>query len=114
MADATLGPEHPTSMFARDNLAAVQEDLGRWAESECLRRDMLAHRRKVERPDSPELAAGLAELGNNVLEQAKWQEAEPLLRECLAIRAKAIPDDWRRYNTMGLLGGAPGRPGEIW
>jgi hypothetical protein len=29
-----------------------------------------------------------------------------VLRECLAIRAKAIPDDWSRFNTMSLLGGA--------
>jgi hypothetical protein len=28
------------------------------------------------------------------------------LREALAIRAKATPDDWRRYDAMGLLGGA--------
>jgi hypothetical protein len=35
-----------------------------------------------------------------------WSEAEPVLRECLAIRATALPDDWSRFNTMSQLGGA--------
>lgn len=29
-----------------------------------------------------------------------------MLRECLAIREKSAPDDWRRYEAMSLLGGA--------
>jgi hypothetical protein len=33
-------------------------------------------------------------------------EAEPLLREGLAIREKATPDDWRRYDAMSMLGAA--------
>jgi hypothetical protein len=38
--------------------------------------------------------------------QSRWPEAEPLLREAIAIRAKATPDDWERYDAMSLLGGA--------
>jgi hypothetical protein len=33
-------------------------------------------------------------------------EAEPLLREGLAIFEKAMPDDWRHYEAMSLLGQA--------
>jgi hypothetical protein len=33
-------------------------------------------------------------------------EAEPLLRECLAIRQKAQPDDWSTFNTRSQLGGS--------
>jgi hypothetical protein len=40
------------------------------------------------------------------MKRAKWTEAEPLLPECLAIRARAAPDDWSRFNTMSLLGEA--------
>ncbi|QDV39520.1 hypothetical protein [Tautonia plasticadhaerens] len=29
-----------------------------------------------------------------------------MLRECLAIRTKATPDDWTRYDATGLLGGS--------
>jgi hypothetical protein len=40
------------------------------------------------------------------LEQAQCSQAEPLLREALAIRVQATPDDWRRYEAMSLLGGS--------
>jgi hypothetical protein len=45
-------------------------------------------------------------LGHNLLKQHKWAEAEPVLRKCLAIRQKAIPDHWLRFNAMSLLGGS--------
>ena len=41
-----------------------------------------------------------------LLERKKWTEAEPLLRECLAIRAKTQPDVWLTFNTQSMLGGA--------
>src|SRR5205085_3919931 len=36
----------------------------------------------------------------------KWAEAEPLLRECLAIRVQTQPDVWSTFNTQSMLGGA--------
>ncbi len=36
----------------------------------------------------------------------KPAEAEPLLRECLAIREEKLPDHWLRFNAMSFLGGA--------
>jgi hypothetical protein len=63
-------------------------------------------RRKADKPDSRLLANDLASLGGNPLNQGRWSEAEPLLRECLRIREKAVPDDWSRYDAMSLLGGA--------
>ena len=56
--------------------------------------------------DSPELAGMLAQIGLSLLQQKKWTEAEPLLRECLAIREKTQPDVWSTFNTQSLLGGA--------
>ena len=35
-----------------------------------------------------------------------WEEAEPILRECLAIRQKKAADDWRTFNTQSMLGQA--------
>jgi hypothetical protein len=67
---------------------------------------VLVRRRKTARPDSPLLGHDLNELGRNLLKQARGSEAEPLLRECLAILEKTTPDDWRRYGAMSLLGGA--------
>ena len=44
-------------------------------------------------PTAPCWPADLASLGRILLKQSRWSEAEPLLRESLAIRVKTIPDD---------------------
>jgi tetratricopeptide (TPR) repeat protein/tRNA A-37 threonylcarbamoyl transferase component Bud32 len=104
--ETNLGPDHPSTLECRNGLAATHESLGRWAEAEGLLRDVLASRRKTAKPDSPLLATALANLGPNLLNQRRWSEAESLLRECLSIREKTNSDDWLRYYTMSLLGGA--------
>jgi hypothetical protein len=78
--------------------------VGRFAEAEGLCRDVVARRRKTVPPDSPFLADGLSSLGVVLLQQEKWTEAEPPLREYLAICDKALPDDVRRYEAMSFLG----------
>jgi TolA-binding protein len=45
-------------------------------------------------------------LGLNLLQQKKWSGAEPLLRECLAIREKKEPNSWTTFNTQSMLGGS--------
>jgi hypothetical protein len=103
--ESKLGPDHPNTHQSRNNLAHAYDAIGRWADAEVLRRDGLTRRHKVEKPDSPLLAGDLDGLGHNLLKQERWSEAEPVLREGLVISEKTIPDDWRRYNTMSLLGG---------
>ncbi len=66
---------------------------------------MLADARKQLPKDSPQLAGRLAMAGLSLLQVHAFAEAEPLLRECLAIREKTQPDAWTTFNTMSLLGG---------
>jgi hypothetical protein len=66
----------------------------------------LSEARKALPNDSPQLAGALAPIGLILLEQKKWVEAEPVLRECLVIREKAEPDAWTTFNTKSMLGGA--------
>jgi eukaryotic-like serine/threonine-protein kinase len=101
-----LGPDHPATLASRNNLAAAYESLGRWADALVLRRDVLARRRNAHVLDGRLVGNDLAGLGANLLSQAKWSEAERVLREGVAILAKATPDGWRRYDAMSLLGGA--------
>jgi tetratricopeptide (TPR) repeat protein len=87
-------------------LGWTYQGLGRWDRAEPLLRDFLSRQRKTTPPDSPALAATLAQLGLILLLQQDWSEAESALRECLKIREVKFPDDWSRFNTMSQLGGA--------
>ena len=66
----------------------------------------LPEARKALPKDSPQLAGLLAQIGLGLLEQKKWTEAEPLLRECLAIREKTQPDEWTTFNTRSRCSAA--------
>ncbi len=68
--------------------------------------DQLAEARRTLAGDSPQLGTLLAQLGQALLEQDRGAEAEPLLRECLAIREKNRPNFWAAFNARSLLGGA--------
>lgn len=48
----------------------------------------------------------MAVLGMNLLNQKKWSEAEPVLRECLKAREAKQPDEWSTFNTRAHLGWA--------
>jgi hypothetical protein len=104
--ESKLGPGHPDTLTSRIGLAAAFEALDRWADAEVLRRENLALRRGAGKPDTLLVAGDLVELGRDLVREGKSSEAEPLLRECVAIREKAIPDDWRRFFAMSLLGHA--------
>src|SRR5262249_45332641 len=101
-----LGPDHPDTLTVQNNLASAYEERGELARAGAIYRDLLARRKAKLGPDHPDFAAGLATRGSCLLKQGKWDEAETLLRECLRIREAKRPDDWRRLNTMSLLGGS--------
>ncbi|MEX2173578.1 MAG: tetratricopeptide repeat protein [Pirellulaceae bacterium] len=82
------------------------KDFPRW---EAISRDILAVQRKNLVPEHLSIAESLAHLGRNLLIQKRHTEAEPLLRECLAIREKTtLPDGWGwlRFHAESLLGGS--------
>jgi len=76
------------------------------ARATTLARELVADARATLPKDSPELAGQLATISVTLLTLQAWDEAEPLLRECLAIREKTAPHDWRTFNTKSMLGGA--------
>jgi eukaryotic-like serine/threonine-protein kinase len=104
--ETTLGPNHPNTLAFRKVLAWAYEDAGRSADAERLFRDNLAGRRATVPADNPALADDLFELCHHLVKESRWSETEPLAREALAIREKATPDDWRRYEAMCMLGKA--------
>jgi len=72
----------------------------------ALVRELLVPIRQTLPPESPDLAGRLAQFSMWQLQVSAFADAEPMLRECLTIREKAAPDDWRTFNTKGMLGGA--------
>jgi hypothetical protein len=106
LQESKFGPFHADTIYSRNALESAYESLGRWADAESLLRDAIASRRKVAEPYSQSLGDDLSWLGDNLLKQSKWSEAELVLCECLAIREKGTPGTWRHFHTMSRLGEA--------
>jgi serine/threonine protein kinase len=80
--------------------------VGRSAEAVKLVQEQLAEVRKILPKDSPQLADVLALDCHVLLQVGSYAEAEPLLRECLAIRERTQPDVWNTFTARSMLGGA--------
>jgi tRNA A-37 threonylcarbamoyl transferase component Bud32 len=79
---------------------------GRAAEAAKLVQELLANARKTAAKDSPQLAGILAQFSLTLLQAKAYADAEPILRECLAIREKIQPDLWNTFAAKSMLGGA--------
>ena len=106
LRERKLGPDHHDTLVSRSNLTAAYLAAGRIAEAEPLLRDSLERARKQFGPADPRTAGAMAQLGLNLIQQRQWSAAEPVLRECLAVREKIQPDDWSTFNTRSQLGGS--------
>jgi serine/threonine protein kinase len=84
----------------------LRGELDGYVKAEPLLRSDLERTRNQFGPADPRTAAALAKLGRNLINQQRWAEAEPLLRESLAIRTKAAPDDWSTFSAKAMLGGS--------
>jgi tetratricopeptide (TPR) repeat protein len=98
--------KHANLSWVGGSLQDAYTKAGEAAKLADLLLERLAEARKTQPNDSPTLAGKLAEVGQVLLQQKKWTDAEPLLRECLTIRAKTQPDAWTTFNAQSLLGGA--------
>ncbi|HKI20544.1 MAG TPA: serine/threonine-protein kinase, partial [Isosphaeraceae bacterium] len=88
-----------TSELAMTYLAAGQLD-----KAESILRESAEQVRKQFGAEDPRRADAIDDLAFGLLKRQNWVEAESLLRECLAIREKGQPDDWRTFNTRSRLG----------
>ncbi|MBI1850675.1 MAG: serine/threonine protein kinase [Planctomycetes bacterium] len=103
--------DHPDIVRCLNTAADLLDALGRRDEADGRRRESLAMQRRLLPPESPGLSSALVQFAIARLKAGTPQaagEAEPILRECLAIRTHLFPDghaqQWLNYNTMSLLG----------
>lgn len=101
-----LGAADRDTLTTMSNLAALYQNQSRYADAAALAKERLESVRVVSAKESPELTAALAQTGLTLLQTQAWSEAEAVLRECLALREKQAPDDWRTFSTRSMLGGA--------
>jgi tetratricopeptide (TPR) repeat protein len=89
-----------------DKAVSVQEEAIALLQSENEKRDYGSRLKLYESKTPYRDHAALATMITGLLAQGKFAEAEPLARECLALREKSVPDDWRTFNSRSMLGGA--------
>jgi hypothetical protein len=89
-----------------NNLVAAHERSKQFDRAEAWRRKWLAAVKARDGPESTAYADELAGLGANLLRQTRPGDAEPVLRECLAVRQKVQPEAWPTFDARSLLGGA--------
>jgi serine/threonine-protein kinase len=99
-----LGPEHPDTLTAMNNLAVSYAKVGRWDETLKMREDVLALDRKALGSEHPDTLKSMNNLAMAYIHTKSYRKAEVLLRESLAIRQKAQPNMWTTYNTQYQLG----------
>jgi len=87
------------TLYSRGDILFEQGNL---AEAETCFRKSLAIRRK--RSNRQDIEVTLSALATTLRRQQRFSEAEPLYRECLAMREKDCPNAWYTYYTRMLLG----------
>lgn len=88
--DEMLGPSHPDTLVAANNLALVLSEQGKLDEAEPLYRGALAGFEKVLGPNHPSALTLLNNIAMLLREQDRFLEAEPFLRRALAGSEQAL------------------------
>jgi serine/threonine protein kinase len=102
-----LGPEHPDTLAALDNLAVLLQDQGKLAEAEPLFRQNLETLRRVLGPEHPDTLGARGNLASLLHQRGKLTEAEPLFRQDLEASRRVLGLDHRStltaLNNLALL-----------
>ena len=78
--EKALGPDHLRVAISLNNLAALYDDQGRYADAERLYEPSMAIREKALGPDHPTVATSLNNLAGLYNKQGDCSEAIPLIQ----------------------------------
>jgi serine/threonine protein kinase/tetratricopeptide (TPR) repeat protein len=93
--EAALGPDHPHTLFSRNDLAIAYWTAGRRSEATALFEATLKIREAALGPDHPDTLALRNNLASAYLTAGRTSEAIPLLESTLKIREAALGPDHR-------------------
>jgi non-specific serine/threonine protein kinase/serine/threonine-protein kinase len=105
-AEKRLGLGHELTQTIILNVADLHGRQGRPHLTEPILRRVVKFLREHPVSDPLVYAVQLGELAGNLLAQKKYAEAEPMARECLAIRSEKRPDRWVTFYARTTVGGA--------
>jgi len=100
------GGQNPSLAWLGPRLLEAYAAAGKFDAAIPIVKSELAKARATNPPASPQLASALSSIATYMLPLNQFAEAEPILRECVAIREKNQPNVWSTFNAQSLLGGA--------
>jgi tetratricopeptide (TPR) repeat protein len=103
---AAQGPDHADTLAVRLQLALVLRDLENLAAAEGHVRAVYEGRRQALGPGAEPTLQAEEELGNVLSKQHRYDEAECLFCDSLALRAGKAPADWRAFHLQTTLAAA--------
>ncbi len=98
-----LSDSFDTSIRRRELLVACHLELGHLLFN-ALRYEEATANYRAALKWKPTHAFSQFVLGRSLLKQQKYEEADPLLQDCLTFREEKEPDLWTTFHTMSLLG----------
>ena len=115
-SERVLGPDHPSTLAARNNLAEAYREAGRAAEGIPLLEQTLADRERVLGPDHPDTLGSRSNLALAYEDTGRAAEAIPLHEQALAACERLLgpdhPDTLRSRNNLAAAYAAAGRAAE--
>ncbi|HEV2377793.1 MAG TPA: tetratricopeptide repeat protein, partial [Streptosporangiaceae bacterium] len=92
-AEQVLGPDHPDTMAARNNLASAYQSAGRLGEAILLFEQALADRKRILGPDHPDSLGSRNNLASAYQSAGRLGEAILLFEQALADRERVLGPD---------------------
>ena len=91
--EKALGPNNINVAMVLNNLAALNQSLGRYADAEAMSKRSLAIKEKIYDSDHPDVAMTLGNLATIFSDQRRYVEAEVMFKRELAILEKKFGAD---------------------
>ena len=101
-----LGATHPDTLGTMHGLALAYARSAESQQADHLFREVLIIRKRVLGPQHRDVAVTLNDFGRHLLLQHRYAEAEPHLRDCLAVCDRCLPNNWIRFDAQSALGAA--------